>query len=469
MILVKGRIALTKQIRLNGFVQNSPSPHSTGLWTHEKNEGHRHGSLSYWTETAKILERGKFDAMFLADVLGTYSVYKGNFGPAAEHAVQFPAHDPLLPISAMAAVTEHLGFAVTVSTTYAQPYALARQFSTLDHLTGGRIGWNVVTSYLESEAVNLGLSGRLPHDQRYDRAEEFLEVVYKLWEHSWEGDAVELDRAAERFADPEKIHPINHKGEFFSVPGPHLVEPSPQRSPVLFQAGASPRGKRFAARHAEAVFTKNHSLDALKNYSADIRRLSVENGRGADAIKIFPLILPIIGSTEQEAQEKYEELKNHVSYEGTLSLLSGHTGIDFSTYDPEQYIEDMETEAVQGNLDLYAKDPNRRWTLREAVLNHGLGNGTVKFIGTPEQIADRIEEWATESDADGFNIAQAYSPGTLKEFVDHVVPELQRRGIYRKDYEAGTLRENLFGNSQKGLPKDHPAKRLSLLETSEKE
>ncbi|MEG9298710.1 LLM class flavin-dependent oxidoreductase [Mangrovibacillus sp. Mu-81] len=452
---------MKKQIHLNGFIQNSPSPHSTGLWKHEKDRGTSHNSLAYWIEAAQTLERGKFDAMFIADVLGTYSVYENSYDAAVRGAVQLPAHDPLIPISAMAAVTEHLGFAPTISTTYAQPYSLARQLSTLDHLTGGRVAWNVVTSYLESEAVNLGLSGRLPKELRYDRADEFLQVVYKLWEHSWEKDAVVYDRENDAFAEPNKVHSINHDGEFFNVPGPHLVEPSPQRTPVLFQAGSSPKGRDFAAKHAEAVFTKNHSLDGLKLYTADIRRRAEEQGRNQGDILIFPMVLPIIGSTEEEAYAKYEELTNHVSYEGTASLLSGHTGIDFSQFDPDQYIEDIETDAMQGNLDMYGKDPNKKWTLREAIKNHGLGNGTVKFIGTPEQIADKIENWAVEGDADGFNIAQTYSPGTFAEFVDHVVPELQKRGIYRKEYEGSTLRENMFGKGHAHLRENHPAKKLT--------
>lgn len=453
---------MKKQIHLNGFIQNSPSPHSTGLWKHEKDQGTKHHQLTYWTETAQILERGKFDALFIADVLGTYSVYKKSHDAAVQRAVQLPAHDPLLPISAMAAVTQHLGFAATISTTYAQPYTLARQLSTLDHLTDGRIAWNVVTSYLESEAVNLGLTGRLPRDLRYDRADEFLEVVYKLWEHSWEDEAVLYDRNNDAFADPKKVHAIHHMGEFFSIPGPHLVEPSPQRTPVLFQAGASPKGRNFAAKHAEAVFTKNHSLDALKTYALDLRNRIKSQGRNPGDVRIFPMILPIIGSTEEEAFAKYEDLTNHVSYEGTLSLLSGHTGVDFSKYEPDEYIDALESEAVQGNIDLYANDPNKKWTLREAVKNHGLGNGTVKFIGTPEQIADQIEQWSIKGDADGFNIAQTYSPGTFLEFVDHVVPELQKRGIYREEYEGATLRENMFGKGNVHLPENHPAKKLNI-------
>lgn len=453
---------MTKQIHLNGFVQNTVAAHSPGLWKHPKDQGSLHGDLSYWTGIAKTLERGKFDALFIADVYGTYSVYENSHRAAAKHAVQFPMHDPIIPISAMAAVTEHLGFAPTVSATYAQPYALARQLSTLDHVTNGRVAWNVVTSYLESEAVNLGLKTRIPHDERYDRAEEFLEVVYKLWEHSWDDGAILQDADSDAFADPAKVHLIHHEGKYFSVPGPHLVEPSPQRTPVLFQAGASPKGRDFAARHAEAVFTIQHSLDALKEYTGDVRSRAKRQGRDPQDVLIFPLILPIIGETEEEAHQKFEQLKSLVSYEGTLAMLSGHTGVDFSGYDPDQYIEDMDTDAVQGDIDLYAKDPNRRWTLREAVLNHGLGIGSAKLIGTPSQIADQLEKWLFEGDVDGFNIAQAYSPGTFEEFVDLVVPELQRRGIYRKQYEGKTLRENMFGAGRARLLPTHPSQKLDI-------
>ncbi|MBO1222366.1 LLM class flavin-dependent oxidoreductase [Staphylococcus nepalensis] len=447
-----------KQIHFNGFVQNSPSPHSSGLWKHEKDQGANHNQLDYWTDIAQTLERGKFDSIFIADVLGTYSVYNGSSDAAIRHAVQLPAHDPIPIISAMAAVTKHIGFAPTISTTYAKPYSLARQLSTLDHLTNGRLGWNVVTSYLESEAINLGLKERLPKDLRYNRADEFLQVVYKLWEDSWEDGSVVNDKESDIYADANKVHKINHEGKFFSVPGPHLVEPSPQRTPVLFQAGASEKGKTFAAKHAEAVFTKHTSLESLKNYVNDIHTRAEKYGRNKEDLLVFPMVLPIIGETEEKAYQKYRALTEHISYEGSASLLSGHTGIDFSEYDPDQYIEDIETEAMQGNLNIYTKDPNYKWTLREAVKNHGLGNGTVKFIGTKEQVANQFETWAIEGGAAGFNIAQSYSPGTFEEFVDEVIPELQKRGLYRTEYEGSTLREHMFGKGHKTIKENHPAK-----------
>ncbi|WP_156290573.1 LLM class flavin-dependent oxidoreductase [Oceanobacillus salinisoli] len=455
---------MKKQIRLNGFTQNSVAPHSPGLWRHPQDQGQRHGDLDYWVDLAKLLEHGKFDALFLADVHGIYDVYGGSHKAPVEHAVQVPLHNPLLQISAMAAVTKHLGFAPTYSATYTQPYKLARDFSTLDHLTKGRVAWNIVTSYLRSEAINLGLEEQMEHDKRYERADEYMEVVYKLWEQSWEDDAVIADVETGVYADSSKVHPIDHEGEFFNVPGVHLVEPSPQRTPVLFQAGASTRGRNFAAKHAEAIFTTlANDISELKAFVTDIRERAKKAGRNPGDIKVFPGIVPVVGATEEEAKLKYEELTSHVSYEGTLALLSGHTGVDFSQYDPDQYVENLDTNASHGFLQKYTvASTNRLWTVREAVLHHGLGIGATKIIGTPEQIADELELMANEGDADGFNIIQAASPGTFEDFIEHVIPILQERGSFRKEYEGTTLRENLFGKGHKFLPDYHPAKNVSI-------
>lgn len=455
---------MTKQIRLNGFTQNSVAPHSPGLWRHPEDQGQRHGDLDYWIDLAKLLERGKFDAIFLADVLGIYDVYGGSHEAAVRNAVQVPLHDTLLQISAMAAVTKNLGFAPTYSATYTQPYKLAREFSTLDHLTKGRIAWNIVTSYLKSEAVNLGLEEQIEHDTRYERADEYMDVVYKLWEQSWEDNAVIADEETGVYADPDKVHPINHEGKFFKVPGVHLVNPSPQRSPVLFQAGASEKGRDFAAKHAEAVFTTiANNIPELKTFVSDIRSRAEKYGRDPEDVKIFPAIVPIVGKTEAEAQAKYEELTSYLSYEGTVALLSGHTGVDFSKYDPDQYVENLETDASHGFLQKYTvASTSKQWTVREAVLHHGLGIGATKIVGTPEQIADELAAMANEGDADGFNIIQAASPSTFVDFIDHVVPVLQARGIYRKEYEASTLRENLFGKGRIHLPENHPGKKITI-------
>ena len=409
-----------KQIHLNGFTQNSPAPHSPGLWRHPEDEGTR-------------------------------------------HAVQVPLHDPLLPIAAMAQETSHLGFAPTYSATYTQPYKLARQFSTLDHLTKGRVGWNIVTSYLESEAVNQGLPTRIEHDTRYDRADEYMDVVYKLWERSWEDDAVVRDLARATYADPARVHPIGHKGKFFNVPGVHLVEPSIQRTPVLFQAGSSARGRDFAARHAEAIFTTTqNSIEELRVFARDIRGRARGFGRRPEDVLIIPGIVPVIGATEQDAARRYEELKSYVSFEGTLALLSGHTGVDLSGFDPDAYVTNVATNGSHGFLQQYALDPDRKWTVREAIQNHGLGIGAMKVVGTPEQIADRLQQMVFEGDVDGFNIIQAVSPGTLRDFVDHVVPILQQRGLFRTEYETGTLREHLFGKGHVRLPQRHPARQVTV-------
>src|SRR5665213_1389133 len=245
---------MQKQIRLNAFDMNCVAHMSPGLWTHPRDRADSYNTLGYWTDLARLLERGKFDALFLADVLGIYDVYRGSADAALAGAVQVPVNDPLLLVPAMAAVTEHLGFGVTCTLSYEPPYTLARRISTLDHLTKGRMGWNIVTGYLNSAATGMGMAVQPRHDQRYDLAEEYMQVMYKLWEGSWEDGAAVRDRARGVFADPAKVHRVHHEGQFYRVDAIHLCEPSPQRTPVLYQAGASARGRGFAAAHAECVF-----------------------------------------------------------------------------------------------------------------------------------------------------------------------------------------------------------------------
>lgn len=453
-----------KQIHLNGFTQNSVSPHAAGLWRYPTHNGEAHGTLAYWTDLAKTLERGKFDALFLADVIGVYDVYQASNEAALAQAVQVPAHDPLLAVSAMAAATKHLGFAITASATYIPPYQLARQYSTLDHLTDGRIGWNIVTSYLESEAINLGLAGLIPHDERYERAEEYLDVVYKLWEQSWQDGAVEKTT---HYSNPHKVQAIAHEGNYFTVPGVHLVEPSKQRTPLLFQAGASPRGREFAAKHAEGIFTntqnQKNAVAELQAFIADITARLAKYGRKREDVKIIPAVVPIIGATEEEAYAKLEDYKRYVDYDGAAALLSGHSGIDFSKLDPDQYVENLPSQAMQSRLQNYTStNPNYRWTVRDAVLYHGLTNGSEIIVGTPSQIADRLELLSQEGGADGFNIRQVVNPASFEEFVDYVVPELQKRGIYRTDYEGETLREHYLGKNQQHLKANHYGKSVRV-------
>ena len=448
---------MPKQIHLNGFTMNCVGHQSPGVWKHPDDESHTYTDLDHWTELARLLERGRFDALFMADVLGTYSVYKGSRDTAVRHATQTPVNDPLLPIPAMAQVTNHLGFASTYSTTYSPPFMTAKKLSTLDHLTDGRFAWNIVTSYLEDAARNMGLDGRVPHDERYDRAEEYMEVCYKLWEQSWEEDAVVRDAKNNVYTYPDKVHEIHHRGKYFDVPGPHLCEPSPQRTPVLYQAGQSGKGRAFAAKHAEAVFTIQLTTETARAYTDDIRRRARANGRTPENLLVFSGIAPIVAPTEEEAQRKLEEIQKHVSYEGAMALAGGWTDIDFSKLDPKSNVEHIQSDAVQGAVDAFTRsDPNRDWTVEEVATFIGTGGGGVPVVGTPEQVVDEMERWVEEGGVDGFNIFEVLRPGTIRDFVDLVVPELQERGLHRTAYEGKTLRENIFGKGHARLPEDHP-------------
>ncbi|MDC3412003.1 LLM class flavin-dependent oxidoreductase [Aquibacillus sp. 3ASR75-11] len=446
-----------KRIYLNAFDMNCVGHQSPGVWSHPEDQSYRYDDLDYWVNLAKLLEKGKFDGIFLADVLGVYDVYKGNKDAAVEQAVQVPANDPLLLISAMAHATEHLGFGLTYSLTYEQPYMLARRFSTLDHLTKGRIAWNIVSSYLESAAKNFGLEGQIPHDERYEIAEEFLEVSYKLWEGSWEDDAVIRDKEKKVYTDPTKVHDIHHDGKYFQVPGAHLCEPSPQRTPVLYQAGASPRGREFAAKHAECVFTAGPTAEVVKKGVKDLREKTRNYGRNPEDVVVYTVFTPIVGKTEEEARKKYEELKSYVSYEGALALLGGWTGIDFSEYDPEQTLEYIESNAIQSAVEVFTKaDPDHKWTIRELATFVGIGGRGPVAVGSPEQIADELEYWVNETGVDGFNLAYTLAPGSFEDFVELVIPILQERGLVQTDYEDGTYREKLFGKGQNRLKDSHP-------------
>lgn len=453
---------MTKPIRFNAFVMHTVGHQSPGLWTHPLDRSDRYRTLSYWTDLAMLLERGLFDGVFIADVLGIYDVYQGSPDAALRSAVQVPTNDPLLVVPAMAAVTKNLGFGVTFSLTYEHPYPFARRMSTLDHLTDGRIGWNIVTGYLDSAARNLGLPKQLAHDERYDFAEEYLEVLYKLWELSWEDDAVMRDKASGIFTEPTKVHAIRHQGASFSVPGIHLCEPSPQRTPVLYQAGASSRGKLFAGRHAECVFMSAPSKGIMRRAVDDIRAALTEVGRGPDDTLVYGQALVVTGATEAEAKAKVEDYRKHSSIEGALALFSGWTGVDFSRIDPDASIEYIDNDAGRTALASFSKaDPSRKWTVREAAEFIGLGGRGPVLVGSPVQVADQLESWMDETGIDGFNLAYAITPGTFQDIVDFVVPELQRRGRYRSAYASGTLREKLFGRSAR-LPLTHPARQIRL-------
>lgn len=446
---------MAREIRFNAFDMNCVGHQSPGLWAHPRDRSWQYKDLEYWVELAQLLERGKFDGLFIADVLGVYDVYRGNVDAALHHATQVPVNDPLQLVPGMALVTKHLGFGLTASLSFEHPYTFARRLSTLDHLTKGRAGWNIVTSYLDSGAKNIGLGGQNAHDNRYDVADEYMEVCYKLWEGSWEDDAVVRDRERRLFTDPAKVHAIAHDGRYFKVPGIHLCEPSPQRTPVLYQAGASTRGRRFAGEHAECTFVATPSKAVLRSAVAAIRDSVAAAGRDPRDVLIFNLQTVIVDETDAKAKAKFDDYRQYISLEGALALGSGWMGIDFGRYAPDEPLRHIETNAVQSSVEAFSSaDSSKVWTVRELAEWIGIGGLGPLFVGGPATVADLLEEWVEDTDVDGFNLAYAVTPETFADIVTHLVPELQKRGVYKKGYAPGTLREKLFGAGPR-LPLSH--------------
>lgn len=447
-----------ERIRLHGLRQSTVGHTAVGLWRHPDSRAHEYRTLRHWVQTAQILERGRFDALFIADALGPLEVYQGRVDAALRDGVQTPTDDPLLLISALAAATERLGFAVTVSSTYERPYQFARKMTTLDHLTEGRIGWNIVTSALDSAARNLGLDRQIPHDERYAIADEFMDVVYALWEGSWEDGAVVFDRERGVFADPAKVHPVGHEGAHYRVPGIALSEPSIQRTPTLYQAGTSAVGKAFAARHAEGVFLSTYSPEMARGLVDDVRALAAANGRDPASLKFLAIVTVIVAETDAAAQAKLADYAQYASLEGALARYSALLHIDLSELDPDVPLEYAETDGIRGMVDVFTRlDPDRTWTPRAIAEFVGVGGGGPVIVGSPATVADELERWIDVSGADGFNVADPVPPVTLRDFVDHVVPELQRRGRVWREYEGATLREYFRGPGHPRVADEHPA------------
>ena len=446
---------MTRQIHLNAFDMNCVTHIVAGTWRHPESQAARYKDLQYWLELAKLLERGLFDGLFIADVLGIYDVYGGGPEAALRSGAQVPVNDPLMLVSGMASVTEHLGFGITAATSFEHPYSFARRVSTLDHLTKGRVGWNIVTGYLESAALNHGLDTITPHADRYDIADEYTEVLYKLWEGSWDDDAVGTDPARAEYADPSKVHPIAHEGKHFRVPGIHLCEPSPQRTPVLYQAGASNRGRQFGAENAEVIFIGAPTKEALKEAVADIRGRAVAAGRDPYDVKIVNGHVVVTGPDEAEARARHQEYRRYIDPEGALALWSGWLGTDLSRFDLDDPVAVTDNEYLKSSVQMFGQG---QWTLRDFVDAHAIDAEGGFSVGSPEQVADDLQEWVAETDVDGFNLTNVITPGSFVDFVDYVIPELQRRGAYKTSYADGTLRDKLFGRGPR-LPETHRAAR----------
>jgi FMN-dependent oxidoreductase (nitrilotriacetate monooxygenase family) len=451
---------MKRQIRLNAFDMNCVGHIQHGMWAHPRDRSSDYTDLDHWVSLARTLESGLFDGLFLADIIGVYDVFHDSPDASIRNAVQIPVNDPLLLIPAMAYATQHLGFGVTCNLTYEPPYTFARRMSTLDHLTKGRIGWNVVTGYLDSAARGMGLAQQPEHDSRYDVAEEYMQVAYQLWEGSWEDSAVLRDRDNRIYADPTRIHRVKHEGTYYKVDALHLSEPSPQRSPVLYQAGASDRGRAFAAEHAECIFVNGQFRLNVRDIVADIRARAKGFGRDPYDIKFFVGATVVVGSTEAEARDKLAEYREYASSEGALAHYSASVGVDFSRYGPDEPIRFVKTNALRSNLEaITVRSGGNEWTLRKLLSMMVLGSRQAPIVGSPTQVADEMQAWVDEADVDGFNLSRTVIPECVQDFVALVVPELQSRGIMKHRYEPGTLREKLYGPGRNRLPATHPAAR----------
>ncbi|MSW50661.1 MAG: NtaA/DmoA family FMN-dependent monooxygenase [Actinobacteria bacterium] len=433
---------MTRQLHLGGFQIASQVTHSHAAWRHPASEPDVFGP-DHYQRVGRILERGRFDFVFFADLLAAPTRF-GGLDEALSRGTQASATiDPAFAAATIAAVTRHLGVAITKSTTYFHPYEVARLFASLDHISKGRAAWNVVTSLSQAEALNFGVAEHLEHDRRYERAQEFLEATTKLWD-SWAPDALVRDKASGVFADPSKVRAVDHEGEFFRTKGPLNVPRSPQGRPVLIQAGSSPRGRDFAARWAEAIFEIDPTPEGRRAYYDDIKSRASDVGRDPEQLKIFPAVLPFIGETESIAREKqafHNELADPIS---GLITLSVHTDHDFSSHDLDEPVDHIDVPGSQGLFDVARRLSERdSLTLRDVGRLYAQGVMLPQFVGTASDVADQLQEAVEGGEADGWIISAAHTPGAFDEFVDQVVPELQRRGAFREEYSGTTLRDHL--------------------------
>lgn len=444
----------TRYLRLSAFVMYTASHIQHGMWRHPDARQHEFNDVNLWVDLAKTLDRGGFDAMFFADVVGVYGGIRASYELNATEGLQLPSNDPSVLLSALAVSTEQIGLAFTSSTLQSHPFEFARRASTLDHISNGRIGWNIVTSHLENAARNFGQERLLEHDERYRQAQEYLDVVYKLWEGSWDDGALLRDKAASVFADHTGIHRIDHRGEFYSVEGPHLVSPSPQRTPVLFQAGSSPAGRAFAARNAEAQFILAPSREKAHEIVETTRREVGAAGRDPLDLSFYQGLTFVIGSTEEEARRKEEEIDAYLSSDGFF--VHSNLGTDQRTGErisPDTLLKDVHTEGGQGQVEwLRQLSPDREPTVGDLARLSAKLRGRV--VGTPETIADELERWR-EAGIDGINVMNWMIPASYEEFIEHLVPVLRARGLIAPEPTLGTLRHKLTGRDR--LPDTHPA------------
>ncbi len=430
-----------KLLHLNAFLMSTG--HHEASWRLPESNPYAITDISHYLNLARIAERGKFDSVFFADAPALFS----EVGRRPSGSIE-----PTVLLTAIAAATDRIGLIATASTTYNDPFNLARRFASVDHVSGGRAGWNIVTTASPDAAKNFGLDDQPLHADRYERATEFVDVSRKLWD-SWEDDATLADKVSGVWADSSRVHPIDHVGKYFKVRGPLNVPRSPQGHPLLVQAGSSEDGKQFAATYAEAVFTAHQTLGDAQAFYADLKARVVALGRDPDSVKILPGIVPVLGATEVEAREREEELDRlivpeYARIQLAKTLRVAPSDLPFDRELPADLPDEDEIEGAKSRYTLIVTLARReRLTVRQLIGRLGGGRGHRTFSGTPEQVADALESWASQGAADGFNVMPAVLPSGLEAFVEHVIPILRRRGLFRTEYTGQTLREHY------GLPR----------------
>ena len=436
--------SIKKKFHLAQFLVHGPTYHSLAMWRHPNttwtDEAWRRPEL--YQHIAQVCERGLYDTVFFADLNYISDSYKGSLSPALRYATQAPEHDPIPLLTMIAAVTKYIGLGATFSTSYHLPFYAARLWATLDHLTRGRAAWNVVTSLNENQAANHGHTGLDPAELRYEKAHEFIEVCQQLW-NSWDEDAVVMDREKAIFADASKVRRIEYQGRFYRSRGPLNVVRSPQNGPALIQAGTSPMGIELAAKYADAVFAIHPRPKGAASYYTQVKDRVSDLGRDPNECAILFGAQPIIGRSEAEALEKQEEHNELVPLEGGMAILSGHLNFDLSRLSLDDEMMSREEPELQRSKRVYQKANGDSMTVKEVAQRHGESVGLPQFVGTAASVADQLEAFFDEVGGDGFMLSPIYCPGAIEEFVDMVVPELQRRGRFRTAYTGETQRDHL--------------------------
>jgi FMN-dependent oxidoreductase (nitrilotriacetate monooxygenase family) len=440
---------MTRQMVMVGFLQAQNCTNLPSSWRHPQSRDDAH-SADYYQEIARVLEAGKFHMAFFDDRLAMPDRYGNDHAHTVEYGIRATKMDPLIVLMTMSAVTTKLGLASTCSTTYFEPFDVARRFATLDLMTDGRAAWNVVTSVNDGEAHNMGREEHLAHDLRYDRADEFMEVVLGHWD-TWDDGAIVIDKKTGRYADPSKVKRLDHKGKFFKSRGPFTVPRSPQGHPVVIQAGASGRGQRFAGRWGEVIFAAARNTEQGKEAYQAVKGEAARLGRNPDHISICNILMPVAGATKAEAEDKMATISKLPLEIDALSLLAEALNFDFASKGIDEPFTTEELTGMQGMLGIrdgvLRKSGKTNPSARDFINFSGRGQTESAVVGGPKEIADVMEDMFGNHGCDGFVVAATHVPGAYADFVRHVIPELQRRGLYHKDYVGKTLRENL------GLPR----------------